>query len=102
MTFGRDEVVRVGKDLIISSHLARKEVPNRNAHSLRMSVGNVVLRRDTIRLAFPRLNNTAEYVVLAQEHRVCGVGGRTEALGRLTASVCKSGPLGGLRSRSSQ
>jgi len=29
-----------------------------------------------------------------QEHRVCGVGGRTEALGRLTASVCKSGPLG--------
>ena len=31
---GRDEVVRVGEDLIISSHFAREEVPDRDTHSL--------------------------------------------------------------------
>ena len=35
---GRDEVVRVGEDLIISSHFAREEVPDRDTHSLRMSI----------------------------------------------------------------
>ena len=58
------------------------------------------LKRDLI--ASLKESEARQDVSATKEHRVCGVGGCTEALCRLTASVCKSGPVGGLRSRSSQ
>ena len=60
---GRDKVVRVGKDLIVSSHFACEEVPDRDTHSLRMSISDVILRRDSVRLALPCFNDTADQMV---------------------------------------
>ena len=72
---GRDKVVRVGKDLIVSSHFACEEVPDRDTHSLRMSISDVILRRDSVRLALPCFNDTADQMVF--QPRMTGLRRKT-------------------------
>ena len=72
---GRDKVVRVGKDLTVSSHFACEEVPDRDTHSLRMSISDVILRRDSVRLALPCFNDTADQMVF--QPRMTGLRRKT-------------------------
>ena len=72
---GRDKVVRVGKNLIVSSHFACEEVPDRDTHSLRMSISDVILRRDSVRLALPCFNDTADQMVF--QPRMTGLRRKT-------------------------